>query len=466
VCNTGRELRDLMVRIFLKKIASALFSVEAKEAQPAVHRVAARPRPVTGPAASPAVSQGTRAADNDGPAPRPSVEQRLQTLVTATPTKVVAGRVQLLGLAEVRAALGERWDRHGSIISDMIEGTIQRRLAPTDVYQRDRQGDFTICFSELSESDAAFKARAIAEEIRAKILGRDWDHGSTPLTAEANAFLDEVAVDAAQRQTLVVHGEAHEVELGVDEVEESDDLLGLLTLRLEAAAERSKRTERGALIEIAENSALELHPVETIRGEVAPFQFATFDTATRDKVDALRRGRPFSPDLIRDLDVLLISKAAEEVLGRPPGKGTVLIVNIHFSTIDNKRRLEHVSKLCRTLPEAARSALIFNIVEIPADLLPAIVAEQFHQVRSFCRTMMAECPGLSLRNLDPLMLRTPVLTFNAAHFASEIAHDVDAASAFLRALRLKRLRLLVYGSATARQRGQIKAVGVEFLALG
>lgn len=454
-----------MVRILLKKIGSVLFPIEAEAAQPLARRPIPRPHPVADPAPVAAPPGITEAAGNEDSGHERGLEQRLQALVTATPTKLIAGRVQLLGLAEIKAALGARWDRHGGVVFDLIERSIRKRLAPTDVYQRDLDGNFAICFAELSESEAAFKARAIAEEIRAKILGRDWDAGTAPLTSEVTAFLDEVAGGAGQQQSLMVHGEAHEIELGVEEVAQSDDLLGLLTSRLEAAADRSRQAERGIVMEIANQSALELHPVETYRGEIAPFRFATFDKTTLEKVAALRSRRPSSADLVRDLDVLLLSKVAEEILGQPPGKSTVLIVNIHFSTIDGKRRLEHLKKLCSTLTDSARAGLVFNIVEVPADLLPAKVAEQFHQIRHFCRAMMVDCAALTLGNIDPQMLRTPVLTFKAEKLAMEIARDASAASVFLKKLRLKRLRVLVYGSATARQRGQIKALGVEYLAL-
>jgi hypothetical protein len=250
------------------------------------------------------------------------VEDRLQALVTATPTRLVAGRVLFLRLAEIKAALGTRWERHGEIILDLIERTIQKRLTSTDVYQCEVDANFVISFAELSESEAAFKARAIAEELRLKILGRDWDAAPAPLTSEATTFLDEIAGSASQQESLEVHGEAHEAELGVEEVAQSDDLLGLLTSRLEAAAERSRKAERRTIVAIANQSALEFHPVEMYRDEVAPFIFSTYDRATREKIEALRSSRPSSAALVRDLDVLLLSKVAEVVLGRSIINGT------------------------------------------------------------------------------------------------------------------------------------------------
>src|SRR3546814_5309328 len=89
------------------------------------------------------------------------------------------------------------------------------------------------------------------------------------------------------------------------------------------------------------------------------------------------------------------------------------------------KRLEHLKKLCSTLTDPARAALIFNIVEIPADLLPAKVAEHFFQVRHFCRAMMAECVPPKLGNIDPQMLRTPILSVKAADFTKAVAREAE-----------------------------------------
>jgi len=166
---------------------------------------------------------------------------------------------------------------------------------------------------------------------------------------------------------------------------------------------------------------------------------------------------------VRDLDVLLLTKVAEEIYARPPGRNVVLIVNIHFSTIDSRQRLEQLKKICGTLTNPARAALIFNIVEIPAGLLPAKVAEQFHAIRHFCRTMMAECAGLDFGNVDPQMLRTPIVTMSSSALAKASGRDKAAAAGFVKKLRLFKVRLLVYGNVRAPERAVLRAIGADFI---
>ena len=413
---------------------------------------------------------GVPAAPNSaGPAPAAAergVEQHLQDLVTESPTKVVAGRIQLVGLDDIKVELGARWAQRSDVIYDLVERIIKSRLARGDVFQRDRNGNFTICFATLSETEAAFKARAIADEIRSRILGQDFGPESASYSTEDRAFLEEFASGGNKAKALAVRGEAHEVELHPEEVEGASDLMGLLTSRLEAAAALSRKNEHNVLIDLVENARLELHRFETQQGELTPFQFAAFDGDTKARVEALRSSRPAAQDLLRDIDVLLLTKVAEEILRRPPGKNVVLVVNIHFSTIDNKQRLERFKRLCDTLTDPARAALIFNMVEIPHGLLPAKVAEHFHHIRHFCRAMMAECAVPNLGNLDPQMLRTPILTCSATNFVKALQRDPIDTAGFLKQLRLKKVRLLVHGVAGEQQRAKVKAAGVDFLAAG
>jgi CheY-like chemotaxis protein len=391
------------------------------------------------------------------------IAQHLRDRVTATPTKIVAGRVQILGLTEFKQAFGDRWQRHGEMVIDLIEQTITKRLAAADVFQQDVNGDFTICFSELSASEAAFKVRAIADEVRAKILGKEFTQGEIELSADASAFLDEVAGTSGNQPFLSFKGDAHEIELAVQEVEEQEDLLALLRARLEAAAERAKTVESTILKEIANHSTLKLQRIGSHSGGDTPFHFADFDQDTQGKIEALRSHRPASEELLRDIDVLLVTKVAEEIFQRPPGKNVILIANVHFSTLDNKRRLEDFKSICETLTEPARTSLVLNVIEIPPSLLPAKVAEHFFSVRHFCRAMMAQCSAPKLGNLDPQMLRTPILTFKAWDLINFLAKDRGAVTTFINQLKRNKVRLLAYRINSDWEEEQIRNLGIEFL---
>src|SRR3546814_17208025 len=83
----------------------------------------------------------------------------------------------------------------------------------------------------------------------------------------------------------------------------------------------------------------------------------------------------------------------------------------------------------------------------------------FFQVRHFCRAMMAECVPPKLGNIDPQMLRTPILSVKAADFTKAVAREADGVPGFMQALRQRKVRLLVHGAMPPRERGQMRALG-------
>lgn len=395
-----------------------------------------------------------------------TIGDRLQRIVTATPTTVVAGRIQMLGLDAIKAALGNNWKRRREVIFTIAERIIKKRLGPQDICQYDGDNSFTLYFDRGSESDAAFKAQEISEDIHSIILTKEFGEEDADLAAELGSLLKELGTEEdadAPAQALEVQSEAHAVEIGVDEVNNNGNLLGLLASRMEAAANRSKQAETDMLIDIADNAELRVRPIENNKGEVTPFGFATLDDSAREKVDALCAYRPASPQLLRDLDVLLLTKVAEEILSQPPGKNFVIVMNVHFSTIGHKAQRTHFTSLCETLPDPARAAIVFNVVDIPSALLSTIVAEHFHIIRNFARAMLAQICTIKLGNIDPQILRAPILSIKASDLRREVQSSEDAVTAFIETLRQKKLRLFVHDAMDSELRTKFKALGLDLV---
>src|SRR3546814_17894192 len=62
----------------------------------------------------------------------------------------------------------------------------------------------------------------------------------------------------------------------------------------------------------------------------------------------------------------------------------------------------------------------------------------FFQVRHFCRAMMAECVPPKLGNIDPQMLRTPILSVKAADFTKTVAREAAGVPSFMKELRQRK----------------------------
>ena len=116
-------------------------------------------------------------------------------------------KICLLGLAEVKTALGAKWPAVADRAMILAETAIRRRLGPKDVLSRTTDQAFLIWFHDGSADDNAVAAARIAREVRIVLLTEFADtlmssvasatvqlpQGATPgqLTAESLSALDQ-----------------------------------------------------------------------------------------------------------------------------------------------------------------------------------------------------------------------------------------------------------------------------------
>ena len=116
----------------------------------------------------------------------------LHRLDTPPATVHVAGKIRLIGLDEVKEALGPRWATVAARAMSSAEHVIRRRCGSHDTWSRTADGGFLICFATATEDEAAFRASAMAREIRTRLIGE----GETEATATVSAIA--AAVDVPQ----------------------------------------------------------------------------------------------------------------------------------------------------------------------------------------------------------------------------------------------------------------------------
>jgi len=119
----------------------------------------------------------------------------------------VVGKIRLIGLMELREALGERWPAIADRALMLAEGVIRRRIDEQDVYGRTSNHSFIIWFHRGTEVENGARAARLAREIRLTLLTEfteelmgvvasavvsiDADTPTSPLPAEAEARLDQ-----------------------------------------------------------------------------------------------------------------------------------------------------------------------------------------------------------------------------------------------------------------------------------
>ena len=112
---------------------------------------------------------GARAAPS-----RPSLgDDRLADLIAqqqASSQSVMAGSFELVGLDEIKEALGARWTDLAARASQVAEQGIRRRLSDSDILQVLSDTEFSICFAKLDRKAAVERAKQISREIKQEIF--------------------------------------------------------------------------------------------------------------------------------------------------------------------------------------------------------------------------------------------------------------------------------------------------------
>src|SRR5690349_4897245 len=95
--------------------------------------------------------------------PNPNPAQTLGKMRNAP--SVMAGSIQLLGMAEIKQRLGARWSAVADIACRIAEQTIERHISAEDAYQCHGDETFVLCFASPDRAHAEAKTKMIAEEI-------------------------------------------------------------------------------------------------------------------------------------------------------------------------------------------------------------------------------------------------------------------------------------------------------------
>ena len=350
---------------------------------------------------------------------------------------VVAGKVQLVGLADVRAAIGDRWPALAERSFQAAENILRRHLGATDVFSRTADDGFLVCFTELDEPEAQFKARTIAQEIRDKLVGEFPEMALTEVTGFATTV--EVDGDDMMPETAIVH--ALEARLTRERK------------RLEDAAIRAMR----AKLTTAE---VLFQTVRTETNHPAPLLLCRLPAdleAAQSTLLALGRS-----EYVPQTELLLLTGAAERVLAELQQVKTDLILTpVRLATLTHRRDAEHWLGVARTLGGPGKKRLVVEIRDLGRDTARARLTDVTMMVSSLFRAVAFELPTLDPGFIAYLPATAPLVTIEAGLLGDSPTIPV---ARLLKALLPRRCRLIVKNVATSAMAVALAKAGVPLIA--
>jgi PAS domain S-box-containing protein len=357
-----------------------------------------------------------------------------------SPAALVAGKLQLVGLAEVRAALGDRWCDVQANVFTLAERILRRHLGPGDVYHRTTDDGFLVCFAEFGEAAAQAKASAIADEIRATFTG------VAPEMASAG-----------------VESYAAKVEIERSESGSDESIIQALEGRLERERGRLEGGALDALSSGLANAHVVFLRARTDTNQVAPFSVARLPKPLETSLDTLRALGRMEYGL--EAELLLMTGAAERLLSQlTANRSDVIVVPVRMSTLVQRRDAERWLQIVRSMVEAGKRRLLIEIIGLARDTARTRMADMVMTLTTLCRTVAFELPTADPGFIAGLPTAVALTTIPLQRLGNEDGTGhVAAAGRLLKTLNNRNARLLVKDIPTPGQAMSLAKAGVPLL---
>lgn len=283
--------------------------------------------------------------------------------------KVVAGKLQLVGLAAVREALGDKWPAMADRAFSVAERTIQRHLRPGDVFRRSKDEGYLVLFSHLTPTEAQFKADAISTEIQERLTGEVPELSDTGVTS----FAAKVEID-------------HET-LGNE-----DAIIDSIDRRLKLERERIQAASIETLTRGLKNSKAICTPIVNEHNAPAPITAVRLPIPLREAANVLRSLGQNNYEL--EAETFLLAGAGERVLAGLARNGSELVMtSVRFSTLSVARDLETWLKVARTLGDAGKQRIVIEVRDIPPNVATTRLSDLTKRLSSLFKTVAFEIPA-------------------------------------------------------------------------
>jgi PAS domain S-box-containing protein len=350
------------------------------------------------------------------------------------------GKIKLVGLDEVRSALGARWPTVAERVMATAEAVVKRNCGAQDSYSRADDTSFLVCFGALSEEEAAFRAAMIGREIRNRLIGQGEDPD--------NAYVRSIA--AVVR--FPDHGESDASVQGI--------LLDGLDKQLERLEHEARQTLRSAL-------AGGKCDLERVSGREAATIVATQllipDKLERQLVSAVF-ALPPNESKAFDLDGLLMGFAAQYAIASMARGDTMpLLVKISFDIFATRATTERFFAVCAKLDSRVTSRLVVLLSSLPEGLPRTRLQDCVNRLRPFCRAVgyqveeVATLPPLDMSNSFNPIIVLPA-TLRGVNTPSKLKELFSS-------LQSRRAKVLVRGVVSEEDAAAFRSMGADMISM-
>lgn len=287
------------------------------------------------------VSDPPRRLDMADPVGFRDTVNKFVTRTGLTGDTLFAGSLQVLGLDQVKAQVGDDWPRMKADILSIVDDVIENNLTDLDLYLRLNEERVILLFGSSLKHEAEAQARIISKEIENLLSA------VVPKEIEINVSSITAAIDP------VAHG-AKLFDLSS---------LVLVVDNAAGAVEAQARAEAADVVARTDADTLRFWPITHLRKRLVSLYLAELVPA-RPPEPGTKEAQPGLLDAELDRYLLeLVTVRLQEAGGH--GNKAIALVPVHYETLAAKTFRQRYLEAVNRLPRGARRRLMLHLVDMP-----------------------------------------------------------------------------------------------------
>lgn len=328
---------------------------------------------------------------------------------------LVAGRLQIVGLDDISTVFGDRWGAMREQALSIAERTIRQELSSQDHLQRMADDSFVIGFNDISEVDAAAKARRIGDRIRDRLLG-----GAASKGRVDTAVTTLVPADLAEQP--------------------AEDLADFLVRKLTSRHEDGRRHVQALLRDAMAKAKLD--PQVVVRPDGVPLTYWMAELASpwRQQIAAALTAVGDDDMAGFEADLVTLSVAVDWYTVRQ--RDGTLVVPLRFGNLMQPRQLDRYVAVIRNLPQSLRQSLLLHLTHLPPGTASSRIVGMVQTLGPYCIGVVLELPGLDYV-LDPMGTRVGVVSLDFRRLDYADPNVRSRVRRLVRNYHLRKIKVLV-----------------------
>lgn len=293
---------------------------------------------------------------------------------------LLGGTVELVGLDDVRKALGPTWADASAKVGELAEAEIQRSLTQHDFYKAYGTSSFLICFVGMDKARAEQTAARIAVRIKEQLsaLFPGIAHEVQP-----EQFVAEIEADAIgswDHETLV---------------QRLFENLVLLRKNHDNAVSRFRTP-------MLRRSKLVFLPAWHATKHVIAFNRCSLDLGRSDKLGpSYLSDYPLaeSRQLLAEIDFVTLSRAIRAMyMMLKLGRAVTLLIPVRYNTITGAKSGPMYQRLLKTIRPEHRALLAIEVRDLPMSEEPSSVSQKVSEISPLVRWLAL---AIDIRHVHP-----------------------------------------------------------------